>query len=148
MSEILVLVEHRDGGVTKPSLQLLTLARRIGVPAALLLNGSDAMAAKLAEYGAQTVYTAQVADLLVAPKVDALQAAVGAANPSAVLAPSTAESKEIAARLALRIAAGLVTDATDLRPGDGGVVVTQSAFAASYTVESVVNTATAVITVK
>ena len=38
MSEVLVLVEHADGDVRKPTLELLTLARRIGEPSAVVLG--------------------------------------------------------------------------------------------------------------
>ena len=91
---------------------------------------------------------AEYADYLVVPKVDALQAAVAAVSPAAVLVPSSAEGKEVAARLALRIGSGLITDAVDLEAGDEGPVATQSVFAASFTTKSRVSTGTPVITVK
>jgi electron transfer flavoprotein alpha subunit len=61
MTEILVLVDHADGAVRKPALELLTLARRLGTPSAVVLGAGDAaaaIAAKAAEFGAATVYTA------------------------------------------------------------------------------------------
>ncbi|MFB7328336.1 electron transfer flavoprotein subunit alpha/FixB family protein, partial [Streptomyces sp. NPDC056190] len=90
----------------------------------------------------------EYADYLVVPKVDALQAAVEAVSPAAVLVPSSAEGKEIAARLALRIGSGIITDAVDLEAGDEGPVATQSVFAASYSTKSRVSKGTPVITVK
>jgi len=35
MSEILVLIDHAEGAVKKPTYELLTLARRLGEPAAV-----------------------------------------------------------------------------------------------------------------
>ncbi|MFD3580828.1 electron transfer flavoprotein subunit alpha/FixB family protein, partial [Streptomyces sp. NPDC058644] len=152
MAEVLVYVDHVDGAVRKPTLELLTLARRIGEPVALALgNGAADTAAVLAEHGAIKVLTAEApefADYLVVPKVDALQAAYEAISPAAVLVPSSAEGKEIAARLAVRIQSGLITDAVDLEAAGEGVVASQSAFAASYTTKSRVTTGTPVITVK
>ncbi|MFB6710371.1 electron transfer flavoprotein subunit alpha/FixB family protein, partial [Streptomyces sp. NPDC056333] len=87
-------------------------------------------------------------DYLVVPKVDALQAAVEAVSPVAVLVASSAEGKEIAARLAVRIGSGIITDAVDLEAGEQGPVATQSAFAASFTTKSRVSRGTPVITVK
>ncbi|WP_086705562.1 electron transfer flavoprotein subunit alpha/FixB family protein, partial [Streptomyces antimycoticus] len=81
-------------------------------------------------------------------KVDALQAAYEAVSPAAVLFPSSAEGKEIAARLAVRIGSGIVTDAVDLEAGEEGPVVTQSVFAAAFTTRSRVSRGTPVITVK
>ncbi|MFI0509315.1 electron transfer flavoprotein subunit alpha/FixB family protein [Streptomyces sp. WSLK1-5] len=152
MAEVLVYVDHVDGAVRKPTLELLTLARRVGEPVAVALgNGAADTAAALAEHGAAKVLThdaSEYADYLVVPKVDALQAAVEAVSPAAVLVPSSAEGKEIAARLALRIGSGIITDAVDLESGDEGPVATQSVFAASFTTKSRVSKGTPVITVK
>lgn len=152
MAEVLVYVDHVDGAVRKPTLELLTLARRIGEPVAVALGaGAEATAAVLAEHGAVKVLTAdapEFADYLVVPKVDALQAAYEAVSPAAVLVPSSAEGKEIAARLAVRIGSGIITDAVDLEAGDEGPVATQAAFAASFTTKSRVSKGTPVITVK
>ncbi|MEU0841672.1 electron transfer flavoprotein subunit alpha/FixB family protein, partial [Streptomyces sp. NPDC005962] len=152
MAEVLVYVDHVDGAVRKPTLELLTLARRVGEPVAVALGaGAAETAATLAEYGAVRVLTAdapEFADYLVVPKVDALQAAYQAVSPAAVLFPSSAEGKEIAARLAVRIGSGIITDAIDLEAGAEGPVATQSVFAAAYTTKSRVSKGTPVITVK
>ncbi|MEU2159464.1 electron transfer flavoprotein subunit alpha/FixB family protein, partial [Streptomyces sp. NPDC019396] len=152
MAEVVVYVDHVDGAVRKPTLELLTLARRIGEPVAVALGaGAEATAAVLAEHGAVKVLTAdapEFAEYLVVPKVDALQAACAAVSPAAVLVPSSAEGKEIAARLAVRIGSGVITDAVDLEAGAEGPVATQSAFAASFTTKSRVSRGVPVITVK
>ncbi|WP_373304246.1 electron transfer flavoprotein subunit alpha/FixB family protein, partial [Streptomyces anulatus] len=152
MAEVLVLVDHVDGAVRKPTLELLTLARRVGDPVAVVLGaGAGDTAPVLGEHGAVKVLTAdapEFADYLVVPKVDALQAAFEAVSPVAVLVVSSAEGKEIAARLALRVGSGIITDATDLEAGDQGVVATQAAFAASFTTKSRVSRGVPVITVK
>ncbi|MYX21494.1 electron transfer flavoprotein subunit alpha/FixB family protein, partial [Streptomyces sp. SID8380] len=152
MAEVLVYVDHVDGAVRKPTLELLTLARRLGEPVAVALGaGAAQTAATLGEHGATRVLTSEAseyADYLVVPKVDALQAAVEAVSPAAVLVSSSAEGKEIAARLALRIGSGLITDAVDVEAGAEGPVATQSVFAASFTTKSKVSRGVPVITVK
>ncbi|WP_328908757.1 electron transfer flavoprotein subunit alpha/FixB family protein [Streptomyces sp. NBC_00234] len=152
MAEVLVYVDHVDGAVRKPTLELLTLARRIGDPVALALGTNAAQTATvLAEHGAVKVLTAEApefAEYLVVPKVDALHAAYQAVSPTAVLVPSSAEGKEIAARLAVRTGSGLITDAIDLEAGEQGPVATQAAFAASFTTKSRISKGTPVITVK
>ncbi|WP_406094313.1 electron transfer flavoprotein subunit alpha/FixB family protein [Kitasatospora purpeofusca] len=154
MAEILVLVDHADGVVRKPALELLTLARRIGEPSAVVLGAGDKaadLAAKVAEYGAAKVYVAdgaEFADRLVVPKVDALAQIAKAADAAAVLVTSSGEGKEVAARVALRLGSGVITDAVDLRAGDSGPIATQSVFAASYTVDSRVSNGVPVIAVK
>ncbi|WP_371478008.1 electron transfer flavoprotein subunit alpha/FixB family protein [Kitasatospora sp. NBC_00315] len=154
MAEILVLVDHADGAVRKPALELLTLARRLGEPAAVILGAAASaadIAAKAAEYGAAKVYVAdapEFTDQLVVPKVDALTQIARATDTGAVLVTSSGEGKEIAARLALRLGSGLITDAVDVQAGDDGPLATQSVFAASFQVRSTVTHGTPVITVK
>ncbi|MFE1963271.1 electron transfer flavoprotein subunit alpha/FixB family protein, partial [Streptomyces sp. NPDC059479] len=152
MAEVLVYVDHVDGAVRKPTLELLTLARRIGEPVAVALGtGAAGTAPVLGEHGAVKVLThdaAEYTDYLVVPKVDALQAAYDAVSPAAVLLPSSAEAKEIAARLAVRTGSGLITDAVDLAAGEQGPVATQSVFAAAFTTTSRVSKGVPVITVK
>jgi electron transfer flavoprotein alpha subunit len=152
MAEILIYVDHVDGAVRKPTLECLTLARRLGEPVAVALGaGAEATATTLGEHGATRVLTAdapEFGEYLVVPKVDALQAAYEAVCPAAVLVPSSAEGKEIAARLAVRIGSGIITDAVDLEAGDKGPVATQSVLAASFTTKSRISKGTPVITVK
>ncbi|NYI07415.1 electron transfer flavoprotein subunit alpha/FixB family protein [Allostreptomyces psammosilenae] len=152
MGDVLVLVDHAEGSVRKPTLELLTLARRLGQPVAVHLGpGAEAAAAVLGEYGAATVHAVDAPEFEqyhVVPKVDALEQIARQVEPAAILVPSSAEGKEIAARLALRLEAGLITDAVDVRAGDEGPVTTQSVFAAEWTTTSRVTKGTPVITVK
>jgi electron transfer flavoprotein alpha subunit len=152
MSEILVLVDHVDGAVRKPTLELLTLAGRLGEPSAVFFGaGAEQAKDTLAEYGAEKVYAsdeAAFADFLVAPKAEALAQLVGQASPAAVLIPSNAEGKEIAGRLAIKIESGLITDAVDVVAGDSGPEVTKSVFAGNHTVTTSVTKGTPIITVK
>ncbi|SHG04855.1 electron transfer flavoprotein subunit alpha/FixB family protein [Streptoalloteichus hindustanus] len=151
MSEVLVLVDHVDGEVKKVTFELLTAARRLGEPAAVVV-GAPGSAAKakdaLARHGAAAVYVAEsdeAADLLVTPKVDVLAALVGSAAPAAVLVAATAEGKEVAGRLAVRVGSGVLADAVDL---DGEGVATQSVFGGAYTVKARVTTGVPVISLR
>ncbi len=149
MGEVLVLVDHVDGVVRKTTTELLTIARRLGAPSAVFFgSGVEAATATLAAFGAAKVYVVdapELADYLVAPKAEALVAVAQLVSPSAILVTSSAEGKEIAARAAVRLGSGLITDAVDV---DADGVATQSAFAASYVVTARVTSGTPVITVK
>ena len=46
MAVVLVVVDAADGSVPKPTLELLTLARRIGEPAVVVFGGSAASAVR------------------------------------------------------------------------------------------------------
>ncbi|MEY2965055.1 MAG: electron transfer flavoprotein subunit alpha/FixB family protein [Candidatus Nanopelagicales bacterium] len=150
MSEILVLVEHSDGAVKKVTLELLTLARSLGTPAAVWLGAgcSDAAVATLGEYGADKVYVADSAELddfLVAPKAEAMARVLADSQAAAVLIPSTAEGKEIAGRLAIKAGSGVITDAVGVA---ADLSATQSVFGGSTVVTSKVSTGTPIITVR
>ena len=160
MPRVLVVVDAVDGSTPKPALELLTLARQIGSPAAVVFGPDAGQAvAMLGTYGAADVYLVpdpQVLDHLVVPKVDALEQIVRQLTEqgelAAILVTASNEGKEIGARLALRLDSGFISDAIDVNAGepDSGypVVATQSVFAASFAVTSAVTAGIAVIAVK
>ncbi|MBC7309128.1 MAG: electron transfer flavoprotein subunit alpha/FixB family protein [Actinomycetales bacterium] len=153
MAEVLVLVDHANGEVRKTTAELLTIARRFGEPSAVFIgDGLDAARETLAKYGAEKVYAFSGDDItghLVAPQAEVLAAIVQQVSPAAVLIPSNAEGKEIAARLAIKTESGVITDAVDVEAGpDGEVVTTQSVFAGSYTVKARVTKGTPIVAVK
>jgi electron transfer flavoprotein alpha subunit len=152
MAEVLVLVEHTDGEVKKVTFELLTLAARLGEPSAVLVGpGFDAAKEHLAAYGASKVYVADAPDLvdhLVAPVAEVLAKVVADSSPAAVLLASSADGKEVAARLALKTGSGVITDATDVTGEGGAVVAEQQVFGGSTIVRSKVSTGTPVITVR
>ncbi|RNM17914.1 electron transfer flavoprotein subunit alpha/FixB family protein [Nocardioides pocheonensis] len=151
MSEILVLVDHVDGAVRKPTFELLTIAKRLGEPSAVFIGGADkadAAAEAVKKYGAEKVYVVddtEIKGYLVAPKAEVLQQIAAQANPAAILITSGAEGKEIAGRLAIKLESGLITDAVDVQEGP---VTTQSVFAGNFTVKAKVTKGTPIITVK
>jgi electron transfer flavoprotein alpha subunit len=149
MSEVLIVAEHVDSHVSKPALELLTLARRLGEPVAVVFRDtSETIANELGEYGAARVLTVTdpaMDDYLVAPQAEALAQIAQTMQPIAILITSTPEGKEIAGRLAVKLGSGLITDATDIT-GDGST--TQSVFAGNWTVAASVTHGAPVITVK
>jgi electron transfer flavoprotein alpha subunit len=151
MSEVLVLIDHADGAVKKPTYELLTIAKRLGEPSAVFIGPADQaaeVAEKVKKYGAEKVYVvddAEIKGYLVAPKAEVLQQLAEKASPAAILIPSSGEGKEIAARLAIKLESGLITDAVDVQEGP---VTTQSVFAGNFTVQAKVTKGTPIITVK
>jgi electron transfer flavoprotein alpha subunit len=151
VSEVLVIAERTQDGVRKPTLELLTLARRLGEPSAVLFGaGDDAVVAQLGEYGARKVYLAQdpaVAEYLVTPKVDVVTALAQRVQPAAVLVTSGAEGKDVAGRVAVRLGSGIITDAVDVRAGSAGPEADQSVVAGEWVATSTVVRGIPVITV-
>jgi electron transfer flavoprotein alpha subunit len=149
MAEVLVLVDHVDGVVRKPTLELLTIARRLGEPSAVFLGSGVANATEtLGKYGAAKVYVVDAPEIdgfLVAPKAEALAAVAAQASPGAILVTAHSEGKEIAARVAVRLGSGIITDAVDV---DADGVASQSVFAGSFLVTAKVTHGLPVIAVK
>lgn len=152
MSEVLVVVEAtREFGVKKVTLEMLTLARGLGTPSAVVLGGpgaAEALSAKLGEYGAAKIYTAESEEIdgyLVSPKATVLAELVRRVQPAAVLLASAQEGKEIAARLAVKLDNGILTDVVAL---DTDGTATQIAFAGSTIVKSKVTRGLPLVTVR
>ncbi|MBI3223565.1 MAG: electron transfer flavoprotein subunit alpha/FixB family protein [Mycolicibacterium cosmeticum] len=151
MAEVLVLVEHADGALKKVSTELITAARVLGEPSAVVV-GAPGTAAGLADglkaAGAAKIYVAESADVesyLVTPKVDVLAALTESAAPAAVVVAANAEGKEVAGRLAARLGSGLFVDIVGLK--DGGVGV-YSIFGGAFTVEAEATGEMPVITIR
>jgi electron transfer flavoprotein alpha subunit len=149
MSEVLVVAETAENGVAKPTLELLTLARRLGEPVLVVFgDAGEAVVPAAGKYGARRVIAINdpaVTDYLVAPKADALAKIADSVAPAAILFTSTAEGKEVAGRLAVKLGSGLITDATDIA-ADGST--TQSVFAGNWQVKAIVSHGAPVVTVK
>lgn len=152
MSEVLVVVEAtREFGVKKVTLEMLTLARELGTPSAVVLGGAgaaEALSAKLGEYGAEKIYAAESEEIdgyLVAPKATVLAELVKRVEPAAVLLASSQEGKEIAARLAVKLDNGILTDVVAL---DADGTATQVAFAGSTIVKSKVTRGLPLVTLR
>jgi electron transfer flavoprotein alpha subunit len=151
MAEVLVLVEHAEGALKKISAELITAARVLGEPAAVVV-GKPGTAEPLVEglkaAGAAKVYVAESDDAesyLITPAVDVLASLAESASPAAVLLAASADGKEIGGRLAARIGSGLLVDVVEVKEGSKGV---HSIFGGAFTVEAQVPGDAAVITVR
>ncbi len=149
MAEVLVLVDHVEGTPKKVSYELLTLARELGTPSAVVLGrGAQAAADRVRAYGAEKVYVSEAQELdafLAGPKASVLAQLVQSAAPAAVLVPSNAEGKEVGARLAVKTGSGLLTDAVGV---GGDLTAEQPVFGGSVVVQSRVATGVPVIAVR
>ncbi|MGA8047605.1 MAG: electron transfer flavoprotein subunit alpha/FixB family protein [Dermatophilaceae bacterium] len=150
MSEVLVLVEASGSTIRTPSLELLTLARRLGEPSAVLFGSpDDSVLATLGEHGAQMVYAVpapETEEFLSLPKAEAVTDLARRLSPAAVLITSSPEGKDIAGRVAVALDSGLVTDAIDVTHADGDVVATQSIVAGRFVATTRVVRGPAVLT--
>jgi electron transfer flavoprotein alpha subunit len=151
MAEVLVLVDHVEGEVRKSTFELLTAARGLGEPAAVVVGApgtAEKLSAALTKNGAEKIYVAETdrTDFLT-PQVDVLAGLVGSASPVAVLISASADGKEIAGRLAVRTGSGWLNDVIGVAGGDG-VSATHSVFGGAFIAEASAKTAHPVVTVR
>jgi len=142
MADILVYVPETG----KHAAEVLTLARSLGDVTAIAFD--DQTAALAAEYGAAKVWRAAadgVDDHFVDPKAAILTDLARKAEPAAFLLPSTDEGKALAARIAVALDNGLLTDVSGL---DAEGVATQDIFAGGMVTTSKVTKGFTLATVK
>ena len=123
---ILALVEHSDGKPDRLSIEMLTLARRLGgasgepVEAVLIGEGAKVAAGALAGQGVATAHVAE-GDRLVefAPIAWAVSLAqlMAAGSPSIVVAAGSDRGNEVMAHLAARTDLPFAANVTDATPG-------------------------------
>jgi len=144
MAEVLVLVDHVEGEIKKATYELLTAARALGEPSAVVV-GPAVPTKELAAHGAEKVYVAETdRDDFLTPQVDVLAALIEAKSPAAVLIAVSADGKEIAGRLALRTGSAWLNDVVDVN-SDGA---THSVFGGAWVVQAKAATEHPVITVR
>jgi electron transfer flavoprotein alpha subunit len=141
VSEILVLIDHSGGKPRRLSLQMLAAARQLAsehaadIAAVWLGPGAADAAAVIGAHGAARLYhwdDAAAQDYVTVPQVEALEAAFAASGADTLLFASTNHVKDVAARLAVRLDAGVITDCTGLAVEDGRIVATKEVFGGQF----------------
>ncbi|MET4059804.1 electron transfer flavoprotein alpha subunit [Arthrobacter sp. UYP6] len=154
MTNILVNIELAgDGSVRAGNGHLLAMARVLGNPIAVVAvapGNSAELIAELGALGAGTVFIAETpaaASHVAAASVAALDDALLAYEPLAVLASNSADARETIGRLSARTSNPVILEALDLRREDSRVIATHAVFGGTYTTESAVGAGIALITV-
>jgi electron transfer flavoprotein alpha subunit len=153
MSTVFVYIELDEAGeVTPTAAEVLSAAARLGDPVAVVAVDRDAapIIARLAHAGVSRIVVAYhplAAPTSSVPAAAAILAAAGTAMPVAVIAPHTRSGREVAARVAIGLGGGLLTDAVDVM-GGSDVRTTHSVLGGAYRTVAHVVSGAAVITVR
>ncbi|WP_423185027.1 electron transfer flavoprotein subunit alpha/FixB family protein [Arthrobacter sp. NyZ413] len=145
---ILVLIETAaDGSIAKTAAGLLGAADSIGTPIAVVT--SAALAEQAASLGASRVLVASIDErALSVPVVDALEAAVAAYRPAAILIPNSVDGRDVAGRLAARTRFPLAADAVGVDRDEEGVVARHSVFGGTYDAASAATFGPLIVTLR
>lgn len=135
---IWAVAEQRDGKYRKISFEVVSEARRIAdktgadVIAVVLGAGIEGIASELGKYGADTVLVADDSALEVYTTdayVSVLSAAIKEKNPDMVLVGASVQGKDLSARLAAAVDAGLAMDCTEIKVDGDEVIAVRPIFA-------------------
>jgi electron transfer flavoprotein alpha subunit len=148
MSEVLFLVDHSAGKITKAAGELATYAKSIGDSVAVVFaDNAQPIVDQLNAFPVDKVITiaGEFDKNGPAAMADGLAQLLTDRNPAAVLITSTANGKEIAARASVITGSGIITDAVNV---DKDLITTQSVFGGSTTVHATVTKGVPIITLR
>jgi len=148
MSEILFLVDHSAGKITKAAGELATYAKSIGDSVAVVFaDNAQPIVDQLNAFPVDKVITiaGEFDKYGPAAVADGLSQLLAARKPAALLITSTADGKEIAARASVISGSGIITDAVNV---DKDLITTQSVFGGSTTVHATVTKGVPIITLR
>ncbi len=148
MSSVMFLVDHSGGKIAKASSELATFAKNIGESIAVVFAANPGeIVAQLNNLSVDKVITASGDwdKFGVAAIADGLAQIIADKKPNAFLITSSANGKEIAARVAVKTNSGIITDAVGV---DKDLITTQSVFGGSTTVHSAVTAGVPIITLR
>jgi electron transfer flavoprotein alpha subunit len=148
MSEVLFLVDHSAGKITKAAGELATYAKSIGDSVAVVFaDNAQPIVDQLNAFPVDKVITiaGEFDKYGPAAIADGLAQLLQARKPAAVLITSTANGKEIAARASVITGSGIITDAVNV---DKDLITTQSVFGGSTTVHATVTKGVPIITLR
>lgn len=155
MSNVLALIEVSAAGeIRNTAAMLIAAAARLGDPVAVIAakpGAGAAIAEQLGALGASQVYVGETdaaGALLGGPELEALASAAAALDPAAILVANSIDGRDVAARLAARLGAGLALDVVDVAAAGGTITATHSVFGGAYTVESAVENGPIIVTVR
>ncbi|PQZ95921.1 electron transfer flavoprotein subunit alpha [Arthrobacter sp. MYb227] len=146
MQNILVYIQAPGATPTKSQCELLTLGASLGeVRVVLGAHADEATRAVLSSWGATGFYAAEALEGHIAPEAALLAAAAKDFKAAAVLLPNDSAGREVAARAAIKLDAGVITDAIGV---EQDLTVTKSVLAGSYTVRVKATRGPLLVTVK
>ena len=156
MSDIMVLVEHRQGVVRDVTFEMLTAARKLAAPAGgkveavLFGDGCDGLLSGLTSQADRVVYAAGPAfkDFSYEPYQKALVKLATERKPGAILVANSAFGTDLGPSLAVALNAGLVSDAVAFTKADSVLSVSRGMYAGKLVADWAIGSEPAVIMVR
>jgi len=134
---VIAITEQRDGKLRKVSFEVISEGRRIAdglsaqLTAVVIGSGCDALAAEIKKFGPDKIVVLDdpaLADYRTDAYTPALAEVVKSLDPAVVITGASVQGKDLAARLAARLNAGLVMDCTAISLQNGVITYTRPMF--------------------
>jgi len=151
---VLVLAEVRNGALRPVSFECIAAGRQVsegGRVVAVLLGATDGFAQELIERGADRVVTVKgdhLANYTPEGWLSALQAVHLQEKPDVVFFSHTGIGRDLAPRFAMRNAAGMVSDAVDVKLEGEQIVFTRPIYAGKAFVTQIIRAGLIVATIR
>jgi electron transfer flavoprotein alpha subunit len=134
---VFAITEQRDGVFRKVSFEAVSEGRRIAdglgadLCAVVLGSGIEKIAAELEKYGPDKILVADdsaLAEYTTDAYTNVIAELIQTQEPSVILIGATAQGKDLSARLAARLDAGLAMDCTAVKLDNGSLTCTRPMF--------------------
>jgi electron transfer flavoprotein alpha subunit len=134
---VFVITEQRDGAFRKVSFEAVSEGRRVAdglgaeVAAVVLGSGIEGIAGELKKYGPDKILVADdpsLADYTTDAYSNVIAGMVQSVDPALIVIGASSQGKDLAARLAARLDAGLAMDSTAIKLDNGKLIFTRPMF--------------------
>ena len=152
MAKVCVYAELSEGKLHSAATEILSKARQLGdVTVVTLGTGAKDAAVTLGKHGAKVAYVSEdkvFDEYLAEPAADVMQAVQEKDPHDIILFAMTSDSRDVAGRLAARLGTGLISNASDLAAGGGGLVAKVPYFGGSKVATMRANVKPAIVLVR
>jgi electron transfer flavoprotein alpha subunit len=134
---VIAITEQRDGKFRKVSYEVVSEGRRLAdglscpLTAVIIGAGVEALAAEIKKYGPDKIVVLDdpgLADYRTDAYTNVVADVVASLTPAVVIAGASAQGKDLCARLAARLDAGLAMDCTAVSVQNGAITCTRPMF--------------------
>lgn len=154
---VFVITEQRDGAFRKVSYEVVSEGRRIAdglggdLTAVVIGAGVDGIASELEKYGPDKILVADdaaLADYTTDAYTNVLSELVKSVDPAVIVTGASAQGKDLAARLAARLDAGLAMDCTAVKLEGGKLTLARPMFGGKVLAEIEIDGSPQIIAVR
>ncbi|KPJ76077.1 MAG: electron transfer flavoprotein subunit alpha [Deltaproteobacteria bacterium SG8_13] len=154
---VLAIAEQRDGTFRKVTYEVVSEARRVAdslgtdLAAVVLGSGVEAIAGELGKYGADKVLVADhpaLAEQITEPYTNVIADIAGKQSAEVLVIGASSQGKDLAARLAARLNAGLAMDCVAVTVEGGNVAATRPMYGGKVLAEVALNGSPKIVAVR